>query len=245
MKILFDALGSQVQVHEFEHRRLSTLFGAIKGEGWTHTLSSDPITAAQLSGIDVLAILTRHKVSVGPVAPSYAYSASEKTAITSFVHNGGGLLLLSNHGKTATNNTDWTENDKALASQLGVTITPAFFTSSGTLPLSGGDLNTSLSLLSGVGEILVHNSSGISCAGTFQSIARIPSTVNDSGIGHVSNVNQHYALTLNHGSGRVIVGGNSGLSGDDGTSNPAAGLIPFANNLLFLINCLKYLAKLI
>lgn len=104
MHILFDSLSSQVQVHRRERIRMNTLLGAIQSEGWTYSYSRDPITSGQLHGCDVLAILTREQLNfkdaTNPNANSdaFAYADSEIEAIDSFLGNGGGLLLISNHG---------------------------------------------------------------------------------------------------------------------------------------------------
>jgi hypothetical protein len=58
----------------------------------------------------------------------------------------------------------------------------------------------------------------------------------------MTNQQQHYGIKLNDS--RVIVAGNSGLAGDDGCTIPAPGTIRYGNNLSFLLNCFKYLAKL-
>jgi len=257
MHILLDSLSTQVQVHKRLHIRLNTLLGAIRSEGWTYAFSRDPITKGQLDDCDVLAILTRHPVGFDDAtnpnpsaASAYAYEpTAEIPAIVDFVHSGGGLLLISNHGPAGTSPDD-TVNDRVLANAFNVVIKPAHFTPPPPAKLlsmtSANSLNGALSngVLFQVSEIASHNSCAIHGGPglTFSSIARIPSNADDKSANNISPNNQHYAITLNHGSGKVIVVGNSGMAGDDGCTNPAPGTIVYANNLLFLLNCFKVLA---
>ena len=258
--IVFDNLGTQVQIHRRLDIRLNTLLGAIHSEGWTYDFSRDPITAEQLQACNVLAIFTRHPVGFAdannPAVPgqSYAYDPSEISIIHDFVKAGGGLLLISNHGPSPTSTTDDTINDKVLAQEFNVVIKPARFHVPGVTLMSmtlANSLNSALSassVLFQVSEIAVHNSCAIrrSSGHPFTSIATIPSSAVDENNGpggtNLSPANHHYAIMFQSGSGRVIVAGNSGLAGDDGCTDPSPGTIAYANNLLFLLNCFKVLA---
>jgi hypothetical protein len=257
MHILFDSLSTQVQVHRRLNIRLNTLLGAIQSEGWTYAFSRDPITTGQLHDCDVLAILTRHQVGFddatnpNPSATSaYTYDPlAEIPAIRNFVSGGGGLLLISNHGPAGTRSPDDTVNDLVLANAFNVVIKPAHFAPPAPAKLlsmtAANSLNGALSdgVLFQVSEIASHNSCAIhGGAGlTFTSIAKIPSNAVDTSGNNMSPNNQHFAIRLHHGSGKVIVAGNSGIAGDDGCTNPAPGTIVYANNLLFLVNCFKEL----
>jgi hypothetical protein len=279
MHILFDSLSSQVQVQSRLKIRMNTLLGAIQSEGWTYAFSRDPITDGQLHGCDVLAILTRIHVNFTEAtdpnpSPPLDYT-SEAPTIQAFVKNGGGLLLISNHGPDNLDNNGHigdpkgdlgdTTHDTYLANAFGVVIRPAHFTvpkvaaepnglQNTLMSITGDSLNSDLSdgVLFQVKEIAVHNACGIQGEKgvTWTSIAKIPKeAVDHSGYGilandSATNEQQHYAITLNYGSGKVIVGANSGLAGDDGCTIPAPGTILYANNLLFLLNCFKYLAGL-
>lgn len=265
MHILFDSLSSQVQVHRRERIRMNTLLGAIQSEGWTYSYSRDPITSGQLHGCDVLAILTREQLNfkdaTNPNANSdaFAYADSEIEAIDSFLGNGGGLLLISNHGPNPGTSGDKygdTKYDRKLAKHLKVILNPAHFVRVGdtlmTMSMESGLLNAAHQhgVLFQVKEIAVHNSCGIQLeAGvSFDWIAKIPKdAVDNSPRESPSKPNfkpdhQYYAIRMYHGNGRVIVAGNSGLAGDDGSTIPAHGTILYANNLLFLLNCFKELA---
>lgn len=276
MHILFDSLSSQVQVHRRLNIRMNTLLGAIQSEGWTYSFSRDPITEGQLHGCDVLAILTRIHVNFGDAtdpnpSPPLDYTG-EIPSIKTFVHKGGGLLLISNHGPNnlkknghigdPMGDLGHTKHDKDLAKAFGIVIKPAHFTvpkvsaepnglQDTLMSITGDSLNTepSNSVLFQVKEIAVHNSCGIQGEKgiPWTSIAKIPKdAIDHSGYGVLANgpkknEHQHYAIRLDHGSGKVIVAGNSGLAGDDGCTNPSAGTILYGNNLLFLLNCFKYL----
>jgi hypothetical protein len=259
MHVVFDNLSTQVQVHRRLHIRLNTLLGAIHSEGWTHTFARDPITPDQLHGCNVLAILTRHPVgytdATNPAAPnqSFAYDTGEILAITEFVNAGGGLLLISNHGPTPTSNTDDTVNDKVLAQAFNVVIQAAHFQVPGATLMSmtlAYSLNATLSagVLFQVTEIATHNSCASAAARARVHVNRQgPSTAVDKNTGpggtNLPPAHQHHAITFGFGKGRVIVAGNSGIAGDDGCTDPSPGVIAYANNLLFLINCFKVLAS--
>jgi hypothetical protein len=283
MHILFDSLSGQVQVHRRLNIRMNTLLGAIRSEGWTYSFSRDPsfpgpdqskpsrgsITQGQLDGCDVLAILTREPVSfdnaTNPNLPPadatewpYKYLTTEITAITDFVGNGGGLLLISNHGSKPHEPAGLgdTKYDKDLAAAFHLVLNPAHFNDpknalmSMTTELNHKDFKRSI--LFQVTTIAVHNSCGIQGEVHFPwtSIAKIPDDAVDSSEHHPkyqshdpsTGEQQHFAITRTWGSGRVIVAGNSGLAGDDGCTIPAPGTILYGNNLLFLLNCFKYLA---
>ena len=269
MHILFDSLSSQVQVHRRLNIRMNTLLGAIQSERWTHSFSQGPITksSGQLDGCDVLAILTREQLSfdgyfTNPIeSKAFAYTDEEIDAMQSFVKNGGGLLLISNHGPYNPDNNPPndgalgdTQYDVKLAEAFGVVINPAHFNDKdGNTLLQMTNENNSLNpglesgILFQVSKIAVHNSCGIQGKKStpWTSIAKIPDDAKDNSGYKIkshdpkANQQQHYAIRLDNS--RVIVAGNSGLAGDDGCTIPAPGTILYGNNLLFLLNCFKYL----
>ncbi len=261
MKILFDSKSSQVEVQIETHARLTELYAAITARGWTFertNVSGAPLTLAQLNQFNVLCILTRlHQTAPDTTNPfpdgtNFQFDPTEVSAIEQFVHQGGGLLLISNHGPFPDKpRDDQTVNDKTLAAAFGFTIAPATFqSSSGPLVMSGASLSPDprvAPILSGVTSIEVHNCCSITPAvGTVilaAPIAFLPSGVtNVSPINHESPSGKAYAWALNHGAGRVIIAGNSGLAGDTGSPFPAAGLIDAASNKQFLLNCLAWIA---
>lgn len=256
MRILFDSKSTQVQVQVETGKRLNTLFDAITGQGWTYSLSTDPLTSEELEEYDVLAILTRRRATqkgfTNPFPPdtSFAYTPEEVAAIQELVSGGGGLLLISNHGPFPTApNDNQTENDKVLANAFGVSLFPAAFMApnSKEMKISGSSLSTdpaiTSTILNGVSSIVTHNSCAIAAqpGTTATVIASIPldaknisPTFKDGPQGFC------YALTLAYGSGNVIIAGNSGISGDPGSPFPAPGLIDAGDNKAFLLNALSY-----
>ncbi|HEY8021448.1 MAG TPA: hypothetical protein VIH93_10120 [Thermoanaerobaculia bacterium] len=247
MKILFDSESSQMQVQVETGTRLNTLFGAIQSEGWTWAASTDPITTAELAGYDVLAILTRYRATApgttNPFPPdqSFAYTPAEIAAIQAFVQGGKGLLLVSNHDF-------WTTNDHVLAAAFGVNMQAAFFHIQNN-PLMVMPVSASVApspVLYQVDKVIAHDSCALSTtAGTaFTPLVPIPPAAVDGSPLHLSPQGQFFAIAFGYGSGRVIVAGNSGMFGDDGSTYPAPGLMPYGNNLMFMLNALKYLGGL-
>ena len=53
-----------------------------------------------------------------------------------------------------------------------------------------------------------------------------------------------FAVSYALGSGRIIVIGHSGITGDAGTPLPSQGQIGAADNLTFLMNCVAYVGGL-
>lgn len=72
-------------------------------------------------------------------------------------------------------------------------------------------------------------------------IAPIQPGCRDLGPGSLNPADYSYAVAAPWGQGAVIVGGNSGLSGDLGNNNPGRGMIASGNNLRFLLNSIAYL----
>jgi hypothetical protein len=240
MKILFDSQSVQVQQQELSKTRLNTLLGAIQSAGtslgapWTVTLSTDPITPEQLADTQVLVILTRNQ--------SNPYTSGELSAIYDFVSSGGGLLLMSNHPP-------FMESDQALAIRFGVTLSPIFISNPtrqhvavNPMFMSGiASLNSALSgdILFEVETLVSHDSCGIVPPASFTSIATFPPTaVVSSGTPPPS---PFFAIAVACGSGNVIIVGNSGIVCDNGNTTPSCGLVPYGNNLMFFLNCLRFL----
>lgn len=254
MNILFDKGSSQVQVQLETGSRLNTLFAAIEAEGWTHAIGPDRIDDAALEGVDCLAILTRRRATQpGTTNPfpddwDFAYTPGELDSIERFVTGGGGLLLISNHGPFNARDTfDWSVYDKVLAARFGVAINPAAYQSrTPPLTMDGPDLGTGPAvqpILDGVTSIVVHNSCAVSMGDPERSIAIIPpDAFNNSPTFPDGPAGQSYAVLGNApGCGRLIVGGNSGLTGDPSSTYPARGMIEEGSNKQFLLNALRYL----
>jgi len=246
--ILFDQWGTQVQVQQtMGGLRLNTVFGALESAGassnvnWNTTISTDPITPQQLTNQNLLVILTRASIT-DTNNQQFAYSSDEITAITNFVAAGNGLLLMSNHP-------NYGVNDAVLANAFGITIdTTNFISMPGQPPtrpmmvMSGSNLNTADSSLAplflGVDSLSTHDSCGISSTlSTATWLASFPAAAN-------APAGEYYGMTVPYESGNVIVLGNSGTTGDNGgTSQPACGTVTYGSNLMFFLNCCRYLGN--
>jgi len=264
MRILIDSLGSQVQVQlqgTPPHRRLNTLYGAMHSAGasltkqwnsedpdvhhpeWEVCFSCGPITAAQLQGYDVFFVMTHHPVSHTP-NPAFKWSDAELDAISSFVAQGGGLLLMSNH-------VPYPLYDIALAERFGIVLHNVFITQGGYMTMSGDLLNTedfSATYLFAVDGLAAHDSCGISFAppspefggGTW--IAKFPPGAVDTSTGKAPPPDWYYSVLVPWQKGNVVVIGNSGTVGDSGgTPSPSCGMVTYASNLMFVLNCLRLL----
>ncbi|HET7462716.1 MAG TPA: hypothetical protein VFJ82_15785 [Longimicrobium sp.] len=253
MKILFDSMSSQVQVHDQTHTRLNTLLGAVSSAGYSR---GDPWTASfsdyrkplfqQLDGVDVLAILTHQWTSYPDLPPaippdvSFAFYDDDLKRIPEWVAAGHGLLLVSNHGAGPGEPPYWPVNDAVLAEKFDVTIVPAAFVGSGGSLAFPTVTGAPRPIVDGVREVVAHNCCGIGVTDATV-IASIPSTARD-GSGHGYSPDDYAFCVLKQwGDGSAIVAGNSGTAGDRGNRWPANGMIPAGNNLRFYLNCLGYL----
>ena len=271
MRILVDSLGSQVQVQlqgTPPHRRLNTLYGAMHSAGasltkpwssddpgvehpeWEVCFSCGPITEEQLQGYDVFFVMTHHPVSHTP-NPAFRWSDAELDAITSFVAQGGGLLLMSNH-------TPYPLYDIELAGRFGIVLQNVFISQNdpavsmgGYMAMSGDLLNAadfSSTYLFAVDGLAAHDSCGISFApsspefggGTW--LAKFPPGAVNFETGEAPPSDWYYSVLVPWQKGTVVVIGNSGTVGDSGgTPSPSCGMATYANNLMFVLNCLRLL----
>jgi hypothetical protein len=253
MRILFDSMGSQVQVQNETGTRLNTLLGAIGSMGysagapWSFSFTdyTRPISQ-QLDGVDVLVILT-HQRAVYPGMPpaipadvSFSFFDDDLERIPGWVSEGKGLLLVSNHGAFARGEPPfWPVNDAVLAGGFGISIVPAAFMGTGPLsitPAAGAPAR----IVSGVAQLVANNSCGIAADGATV-IAPIPPGATDRSGNGYSPADYAFSLLKPWGDGSVIVAGNSGTAGDRGNRWPSNGKIPDGNNLCFYLNCLAYL----
>ncbi|MFL5386696.1 MAG: hypothetical protein ACJ8GN_29715 [Longimicrobiaceae bacterium] len=263
--ILFDSQTSQVEQQALTGTRLNTLFGALTsvfgvagpsadGGAWPGGAESPlaftpvgsssagptygPITSQQLSGSNVLAILTRWQYPQGSGAE---FSQAELDAIEQWVAGGGALLLMSNH-------TFWAKNDQALAAQLGFTLHYGSMISSpgGMMLMEGGDFHPSgvdgaPQIFSGVSSVTAHDGCGISfpdpspSGTTYAPLVSFPANAN-------APSGQYFAAIAKYHNGKVVVVANSGWVGDVGNNNPWAGIAPYGSNLLFALNAFAWLA---
>jgi hypothetical protein len=260
MRILVDSLSSQVQVQlqgAPPHRRLNTLYGAMLSAGasltkrwggdqkdpeWQICFSVGPITEDQLEGCDVFFVMTHH-LSHDVPSPAYVWTPSELDAITHFVANGGGLLLMTNHA-------DYQQYDAALAARFGIVLHEDFISNKATYMVMSGDLLNkeafAKTYLFAVDSLATHDSCGISFApgadgkGTW--IAKFPAAAVDRATREAPDPGRYYSVLMPWQKGKVIVIGNSGTVGDSGgTPFPACGMVTYGNNLMFVLNCLRLL----
>jgi hypothetical protein len=254
MNILFDKGSSQVQVQLATGTRLNTLFGTIQREGWEFDIGPDRITSDSLAGVNCLVILTRHRATKrGTTNPfpsdwDFAFTPDELAAIQEFNVNGGGLLLISNHGPFGPGDVDWSVNDRVLAAQFGVAINPAAYQMPGRprppLTMSGPNLspnpNPQKNILEGVTSIVPHNSCAVS-APLASPLATIPPEAENTSPTYPNGpAGQSYALVVAPNRGQIIVAGNSGIAGDPDSDYPAKGMIDAGSNLQFLLNALNW-----
>ena len=141
LNILFDSWSSQVLFQrapgnypsgvahpKVTKRRLNTILGAMKsyglvtGKEWKISYTNARVSKDKLKGVDVYVSLTAGEINqpINPQKPSpfgtgFSYKDSELTALEDFVNQGGGLLLMSDHGKLSESVPNWTENDAASA----------------------------------------------------------------------------------------------------------------------------------
>jgi hypothetical protein len=286
--ILFDSWSSQVLFQKppnhypsgvshpkVTRRRLNTILGAMKSYGlvtekeWCIFFTGSRVTKNQLAKADVYVSLTRYiNLPINPNKPlpfgtGFAYSDAELTALEDFVNQGGGLLLMSDHGKLSEKVPNWTENDAALASVFGVTLENYFVTyvpqnERGYMVMDTNpilNLPSDLSYLANqVATISAHDSCIINPPADFTPIAMFPdgATAFDYVTGTTINfpdfpshgLSQYFSIFVPYGAGKVIVVGNSGMVGDYGSPNPAPGIINLQNNLGFFLNCVSYLGGL-
>jgi hypothetical protein len=141
MNILFDSWSSQVLFQQKPPhypsdskyptptgQRLNTILGAMKsfglstGEEWIVSFTNPPITQDQLTGVDVYVSLTRY------IGAGFSYQSEELNFLDVFVKQGGGILLMTNHGQFSAQVPNWTENDVVLANLFGIKLQNYFVT---------------------------------------------------------------------------------------------------------------------
>lgn len=247
MNIMFDSMGTQVQVHNETSNRLVTLLGALDNQGTTYSFTdyTQNITP-QLDGVDVLVILTHYPSTQPgytpaiPASTNFAFSdydLSTTTGIPSWVNDGGQLLFISNH-------TFFTTYDTALATALGITIVPAMFQVAQT-PF--GVLTPAVMVNAGgvdweLNNVEAYDSCGIA-PGSGTVLYNFPPGTTDTSGNNYNPSDYAFAVEYAYGQngGTIIMAARSGLAGDAGTGFPAPGEVGNGSNLSFLLNCINYL----
>lgn len=257
MKILFDSMGTQMQVQETPpHDRLTTWFQSLTDLGYDHQPSdwTQPIEN-QLEGVDVYVTLTRQWWSAGPIpgGTCFSYTQADLAALQKFVNGGKSALIFTNHSQKLGDGPLWPVFEIQLAAALGIQLVFASFAPSMSVPLGPSGCPNALRTLSmapstaapaalvkGVTSVEAWDSGGIVRSGGTPLIDLPPDCHDQSGLGYAPGACTFGSLyTL--GSGKVIVLGHSGIVGNYGTCKPSPGQIESADNLTFLNNCITYL----
>jgi len=235
--ILFDSWTSQIEVQDVQPPRLETLFGLIAGNGWTWGQTKNPITRGQLLNAEgapipgVLVIPTRYnELNLPGFNP--AFTGEELSAIVDYVMAGGSLLHMTNHSF-------FTVNDKALAARFNITLADEFLTVPGATICSLG-LNYQNPVLAGgtsVQSVCAHDGCRMTVDpdnpyNPIPLASFVPAGATEPAL---------FALSMTPGAGRVVYAVNSGWIGDYGTNTPAWGLMPYGNNLAFILTILGWL----
>ena len=253
MKILMDGNGLQTRIHVQNERRLQTFLAQLEDIPFCVVDFSPelPLAKSLLNNYDVLVITTRH-------GEEYSYSIEEITAITDFVRQGGGLLLMSNHGDLPGHNiNDMTKQDAVLARQFGIEIENSWFANSksGVLSeFSASDLLVTHPIIcGGLGEepirsIVTNNCCSLVSADAVP-IINLPSKMIDHRNGLPAH-GRNFAMALDaeansalNRMGRVVVVADSGFIGTEGTTNPGPGLIEKGDNRRFVQNVIRWLGR--
>lgn len=230
MKVLIDEKGLQARNHLRRNKhRLSIFIAELMSISCQVFFSS--ITQNNLRNCDVLIITTR-------LSP---FSNDEKDYIHNFILDGGGLLLMSNHGNLS-------QYDAKLADEkFGVEIQPTFFRHKFErvhTTLSESNLNSNHPIISGsptVNSIVtntccsIHSDSG-------DCIVSLSNEMEDrlnSNIRPTSE--QYFAHALEEAQGRIVTIADSGFIGSDCTTSPGPGLILHGDNLRFIKNVIRWL----
>lgn len=270
MRVLLDSRTLQVRAHAADGARLAALIGNLEVDGSTVEVSEDRLISEAVRGFDVVVIPTRAN------SEGNEYTGEELGSVGVFVREGGGLLLLSNHGPLPDVPYDHTRYDRELAKVFGITIEPAWF----ALPEEGlaeGELSAearvgairaayaagsvALTTLEGealasdhpviagpsggasVRSVVTNNCCGISAEGCIPLVWLAPSVMDWSKTYDPRTC--LFAGALDQGrerKGRVVVVGDSGFLGSEGTTAPGPGLIGHGDNMRFVLNALSWLA---
>lgn len=260
MKILFDAMGTQIQVQQETGTRLNTWFQSLKTLGCEHSIS-DPAQplAPQLQDVDVYVSLTRQ--AYGGEFPSgtcFSYTPQDLGTLQSFVQGGGSVLMFTNHSFPVGQGPLWPIFEIQLAASLGIQLVFAEFVPRGCSPWSAPGACTPRgmqmlsmgpgacappALVQGVSTVQAWDSGGI-VVGKGTAVIPLPGSsecYDMSGLGY-SPDECAFGACYRFGSGKVIVLGHSGIVADDDTCKPSGGQIGFADNLTFVNNCITFLA---
>ncbi|MDP9238129.1 MAG: hypothetical protein M3P30_12170 [Chloroflexota bacterium] len=238
----------QTRVHVEDGVRLNTFIKAMEAAGVTVAVSADRLDAESLGGVDVVLIPTRMAVD------GNEYSPNELTALERFTAEGGGLLLMSNHGDLpGRNKWDHTRHDRVLAARFDVDVQPAWFKTGewddGTLTKFDGDLlNADHPVFAvtdphrAVRTVVTNNCSAILRGAGAPLVSLAPAVVDwRNGLAVSEHLFGRALETTSARRGRVVVLADSGFIGSAGTTRPGPGLIEHGDNLRFVWNTIAWL----
>ena len=250
MNILFDSMGVQVEVQDETKKRLTTWYASLDKAGFKRSFTDykKPL-GPQLAGQDVFIETTRQWADAPNTKPAipksvcFSYSSEDLGALQTFVANGGGVLLFTNHSVPLGQGPYWPIFGIQLAAALGISLVFATFnTASATLtPASTCPPEIS----KGVSKIFALDSGGIvpnlAAGGSKGTVlVGLPNVPDQSGLGYHSS-DLAFGVLYTFGKGKVIVLGHSGILGNEGTNYPAPGQIGAGDNETFVNNCVAYL----
>jgi hypothetical protein len=246
LRLLLDSRAMQTRVHVEDGVRLDTFIKAMEAAGVTVVFSADRLDADSVRGADVVLIPTRHAVD------GNEYSPAELTALARFTAEGGGLLLMSNHGDLPGQKPwDHTRHDRVLAARFGVDIRPAWFEqqeSGGPTTFEGDLLNSDHPVFAAtdshraVRTVVASACAAISRGTGTPLVSLAPSMVDLRDGLAISEYLFGCALERTSARrGRVVVLANSGVIGSAGSTRPGPGLIEHGDNLRFVLNTIAWL----
>ncbi len=233
---------------------------------WTGALSSWGIALAKL-GNTVETLPTGVAITYGSTTnpqdlskydvyvvdePNIRYTAAEKTAILNFVHNGGGLFMISDHTISDRNNDGWDSpaiwndlmtNNSIVSNPFGFAIDLTNITQLTGNVLTGNTTNTILHGSRGnVTQLDFHNGATLTLKPTAAVTAQ--GLIWQTGV--AQSTTKLMAASSTYGTGRVFVVTDSSPM-DDGTGAPGNNLFngwtTFSHVPLFM-NASLWLAKL-
>jgi len=250
MRALVDGNGLQARAHAQDGKRLATFLDLLRAiPGCNVVLSpTGPLTANSLADQDVLVITTR-KWQTSP------YVREELACIPDFVHRGGGLLLMSNHGDVPGRHPlDMTRSDALLARAFGVEIENAFFAHPEPNQLSEfseADLLATHPIIRGAaGEAPVRSLVTNNCCSIVSPdgapLVCLTGQMVDQRNGFPAQ-GRCFAVALENSlpvaRGRVVVVADSGFIGSEGTTFPGTGLIEHGDNARFALNAVRWVGR--
>lgn len=170
-----------------------------------------------------------------------AFTDDEIATLVRFAEEGGGLLIMSNHGAPEGAPNDFTRYDRPLVEKFDIELECTGFSEpnrSRAVHVSGEHPTTT-----GIRELSINNCSSLRCA-RVPSVVDIPSNWHDRLSGTQAR-GRAAAIAIDEGiDGRVFVLSDSGFMGNEGTRSPGPGLIDQADNRKFLTNVFSWLAKI-